>query len=286
MKKPTKIILAITILALLALAFFGVYKYGMKKAEIAQMPDTVQEQNESVADKASETNSAQDKTSSTGSGSSKSKVTTQTGTINPTPTRTSISAEERENCMKWQMARNASGIKPALVINGLCVPEAMSEALYQEYLATRNQITIQPSQTTNQPSTPQQPAMATYTNSQFGFSFKYPEGMVCDQGAPKQEYRLDVNITNKDYLSYPIRCGNKNINGGRADSDGGTVYIYLDNGSSKIRTDFRNNATESRTKIYGDNKFYQAGITALERPTYLFVLVSGSERINLASLDF
>jgi hypothetical protein len=286
MKKSTKIILAIAIIVLLALAFFGVYKYGMKKAEIAQMPDVTQNQNETAADKVSEMNGAQDKTSSIGSESSKSKVTSQTSSANPAPTRTSISAEDRENCMKWQMARNASGIKPALAINGLCVPEAMSEALYQEYLATRNQIATQPSQPVSQSPAPQQPAMETYTNSQFGFSFKYPAGMVCDQGAPKQEYRLDVNITNKDYLSYPIRCGNKNINGGRADSDGGSVYVYLDNGSSKVRTDFRNNATESKTKIYGNNKFYQAGITALERPTYLFVLVSGSERINLASLNF
>lgn len=279
MKKSTKIILAITIIALLVLAFFGVYKYGMKKAEVAQIPDTVQEQNESMTDKVSETNSAQDKTNSIGSELSKSKVATQTGTATSTPARTSISAEERQTCIKWQVSHG-------YVANGLCIPEAMGEARYQEYLATRNQVPTQSNQTTNQPATTQQPAMATYANMQFGFSFKYPEGMVCDQGAPKQEYRLDVNITNKDYLSYPIRCGNKNINGGRADSDGGSVYVYLDNGSSKVRTDFRNNATESKTKIYGNNKFYQAGITALERPTYLFVLVSGSERINLASLAF
>ncbi len=296
MKKSTKIIIAIIVVTLLALAFFGVYKYGMKKAEIAQISDTAQDQNESVTDKVSERNGAQDKASSIGSQSPQLKVVNSIGGTNPTTARILTSAEERENCKKWQMARNASGVKPAMVINGLCIPEAMGVALYQEYLATHDQINIASTSQTATPATPSQTqySMETYTSSQFGFSFKYPAGMICEQKNDGARYQIVGGATGPfDYYKYRIDCGEKNLDGGRANSNGGVVWVYADNGQSQLRSNLRSQSTESGSKTVNGNKFYFSGDIGwtTERPKYLFSASSidqgvTSSKIDISSLRF
>lgn len=235
-KTKSNLIIIASFIILGISTFFGVYKYAIHKINHTQF---LQNSNKTQIEEKTAFNLVKDEPILKVNNSNNKT----TGTINPS---TLSSESSKNNCILTH-----TGTK----------------------FACANQIIE------NQPIVLQQPEsqqieMKTYINSQFGFSFKHPEEIVCDSS---------IQNTTLHYPVYLIVCGNKNIDGGRADREYGSIEIYLDNGQSEQRTEFRKTAVESATKIYGDNKFYNGYI--VERPAYVFLVLSGS-KINLESLIF
>lgn len=124
----------------------------------------------------------------------------------------------------------------------------------------------------------QQASMATYTSVKYGLSFKYPENMICDESIMKNN--------SQEFQAVMIKCGNKNLNGGRSDEAGGKIQLIVDNGSSTNRTTFRERSTESKTIIVGNNKFYGSTFSAmLERPNYLVAVLNLLTLVPPSHLD-
>ena len=146
-----------------------------------------------------------------------------------------------------------------------------------------------PRATTSQAPTPlpTTASMKTYTNSQYGFSVKYPSDMVYEE----------------KYITYSgtwgacghtpftsIVFGKANLNGGVADGgSGGWINLISDSGSSCARTYFRSESSESNTKQIGSNKFYVAGSDYFLEKSNYFILgypTYPPNQVDLTSLTF
>lgn len=276
MKKSTKITLIVILIILLLIAFYGAYKYGIKKTNVTSLPESsVQNDTDNLStEDTDETNSTLNNTNTINNESSIPKTSNITGgedKTNTTITRISVSLEERENCRKWQVAHGYVG-------DGICLQE---KPYTQEYLETRDQVYPQTQSGTNQVSTPEY-EMKTYTNNTYGLSFKYPaDNMACEES---------FVVKSNNYKILTIRCGHKNLNGGVSDESAGELILHIDNGSSEYRTMMNDAATESYTAIVGANKFYdfsngRKNLLRLFKDNYVLEVLSATNLVPPSHID-
>ena len=160
----------------------------------------------------------------------------------------------------------------------------------QRAMSDLGEWTHPPRATTSQNSTPPPVtvSMQTYTNSQYGFSVKYPNGMVYEEKHVTGSGTWGGCPGGTPFTS--IVFGKANLNGGVADGgSGGWINLISDGGSSCARTYFRSESSESNTKQIGSNKFYVAGSDYFLEKSNYFILgypTYPPNQVDLASLTF